>query len=171
MDQAAGFDLYHRIYGSGEGKLRFRHQVCFNQLEDFEKYLTEGEFAAGKYERDSWLTLGPLKLFKDGSLGARTALVRDGYIGDRENHGLEWISAADMDKYCRLAKKYGLQVVTHVIGDEAVRETVEAYEKAFVDGKNKLRHALIHCQITDSELLERIAWSGILVFAQRFIPI
>lgn len=79
MDGPAAFKLFHDVYDSGEALLRYRHQVCFNDFAAFETYLTEGEFACGKYGEDSWLTLGPLKLFKDGSLGARTALMRDGY--------------------------------------------------------------------------------------------
>ena len=166
MDGPAAFKMFHDVYDSGEALLRYRHQVCFNDLKAFEKYLEEGEFANGKYDNDGWLTLGPLKLFKDGSLGARTAYMKNGYVGDRDNHGLEWIKPEEMDKYCQLAKKYGLQVVTHVIGDAAVEKTMDCYEKAFVDGENKLRHTLIHCQITDKELLDRIAEKGILVAAQ-----
>lgn len=166
MNGPAAFHMLHDIYDKGEAKLRYRHQVCFNDLEQFKEYLESGEFACGDYPKDSWLTLGPLKLFKDGSLGARTALVRDGYVGDMNNHGLEWITSEDMDAYCKLAREYGLQVVTHAIGDEALRKTIDSYEKAFVDGENKLRHGLIHCQITDEELLDRIAREDILVFAQ-----
>ena len=166
MDGPAAFAMFRDVYDSGEALLRYRHQVCFNDLQQFEQYLTEGEFAKGEYGVDSWLTLGPLKLFKDGSLGARTALMRQGYVNDPENHGLEWIKEADMEAYCQLAKKYGLQVVTHCIGDMAVEKTMDCYERAFVDGKNKLRHGLIHCQITDEALVRRIAEKDILVFAQ-----
>ena len=166
LDTPAAFRLLHEMYDNGEGKVRYRHQVCFNDLEDFEEYLTRGEYAVGEYKKGSWLTLGPLKLFKDGSLGARTGLMSHGYVGDPENHGLEWITVEDMDRYCQLAKEHNLQVITHCIGDEAVRRTVECYERAFVDGKNKLRHAVVHCQITDRALLERIAKDDILVFAQ-----
>lgn len=166
MDGPAAFKLLHDIYDSGEGKLRYRHQVCFNDLEQFREYLTEGEFAKGVYKKDSLLTLGPLKLFKDGSLGARTALLTNGYVGDSDNHGLEWISCEDMDKYCALAKEHGMQVVTHVIGDEAARRTIASYKKAFVNGKNELRHAIIHCQITDRAIIDEIEKEDILVFAQ-----
>lgn len=166
MDGPAAFAMFRDVYDSGEALLRYRHQVCFNDLQQFEQYLTEGEFAKGEYSADSWLTLGPLKLFKDGSLGARTALMRQGYVNDPENHGLEWIKEADMEAYCQLAKKYGLQVVTHCIGDMAVEKTMDCYERAFVEGENKLRHGLIHCQITDEGLVRRIAEKDILVFAQ-----
>lgn len=166
MDGPAAFKMFHEVYDSGEALIRYRHQVCFNDFKAFEEYLTIGEFASWKYDKDSWLTLGPLKLFKDGSLGARTALMKNGYACDRNNHGLEWIKKEEMEKYCLLAKKYGLQVITHCIGDAAVAKTIDAYEKAFIDGENKLRHALVHCQITDKELLDRIAEKNILVFAQ-----
>ena len=166
MDGPAAFKMFHDVYDSGEALLRYRHQVCFNDFEEFKAYLTEGEFAKGSYDEDSWLTLGPLKLFKDGSLGARTALMKNGYEGDPDNHGLEWIKPEEMHKYCQLAKEYGMQVVTHCIGDAAVASTMDCYEAAFVDGENKLRHALVHRQITDEALLERIAEKDILVFAQ-----
>lgn len=182
MDGPAAFAMFHDIYDKGEGLLRYRHQVCFNSMEEFRKYLSEGEFAKEKEKEnekqkqaegsgaasgaDSWLTLGPLKLFKDGSLGARTALLSHGYQNDGENHGLEWIKQEEMEEYCKLAGKHGLQVVTHAIGDAAVSRTIDAYEKAFTDGRNALRHGVVHCQITDQALLERIAREDILVMAQ-----
>lgn len=166
MDGPAAFALFHELYAGGQALLRYRHQVCFNDLEAFKDYLKHGEYALGKYEQDSWLTLGPLKLFKDGSLGARTALLRDGYADDPSNHGLEWMKKSEMKEYCRLAKENGLQVITHVIGDAAVESTLDCYEEAFVNGKNELRHCLVHCQITDRTLLERIAAKDICVMAQ-----
>lgn len=166
MDGPAAFKLFHEIYDKGEALLRYRHQVCFNDFQEFEKYVSVGEKACGKYPEDSWLTLGPLKLFKDGSLGARTALLRNGYADAPDNFGLEWIKSEEMDRYCQLAKKHNLQVITHVIGDGAIEQTIDCYERAFVDGKNKLRHALVHCQITDEALIDRIVNNGILVMAQ-----
>lgn len=166
MDGPAAYKMFHEIYDEGKGCVRYRHQVCFNDLDQFKKYLAEGEYKTGVYPEDSMLTLGPLKLFKDGSLGARTALMKNGYVSDRDNHGLEWLSQEEMEEYCKLAAEHGIQVVTHVIGDLAIEKTIDAYEKAFIDGKNKLRHSLIHCQITDRNLLDRIRDKDILVAAQ-----
>ncbi len=172
------FDTYRRVYEEGEGLLRFRHQVLFDNADEFEACLTTGEYARYREEKgsygpacsaggpDSWLTLGPLKLYKDGSLGARTAMMKDGYVGDRDNHGVSCITPEEMDRYCAIAKAHGVQVVTHAIGDLAAEEVMDSYEKAFVDGENKLRHRLIHCQITDAQQLQRITDRGILVQAQ-----
>ncbi|MCQ2548322.1 MAG: amidohydrolase [Clostridia bacterium] len=166
FDADKAFALLHDIYDKGEGKVRYRHQVCFNDIEEFKKYLSEGEYAKGDYPEDGLLQLGPLKLFKDGSLGARTALMKNGYADDPDNHGTLWLSDEDMDAYCILAAQNGLQVVTHCIGDLAVEKTMDSYEKAFVNGKNELRHALVHCQVTDEEIIQRIIDKDILVFAQ-----
>ncbi len=157
LDVPTYFKMFHKVFDDGRGLLRYRHQVCFNSLEDFKHYIEEGEFASGKYPEDSWLTLGPLKLFKDGSLGGRTAMMRHEYFDEEGNYGIEWISNDEMKKYCELALKAGMQVVTHVIGDAAIEQTINCYEKAFINGKNALRHALVHCQITDKAMLERIA--------------
>lgn len=167
MDDPQGvFELYHSIFDSGEGLLRLRHQTSFSGVTAFEQYLAEGEYASGKYPKDSWLTLGPLKLFKDGSLGARTCLMKNGYVGDRKNHGLERISDEEMLRYLRVANDHGVQVVTHCIGDLAAEKTVRCYEQVFEKGKNRLRHSLIHCQITDRPLLQRIRRDDIPVFVQ-----
>ena len=160
------FETYSQLYERGEALLRFRHQTLFDSPEEFEDYLTKGEGGRGGYGEGSWLTLGPLKLYMDGSLGARTAMMKNGYVGDPDNHGVSCITPEEMDRYCSIAKKYGVQVVTHAIGDLAIEETIDAYEKAFVDGENKLRHSVIHCQITDQELIDRIAEKEILVQAQ-----
>ena len=47
-----------------------------------------------------------------------------------------------------------------------LRKTVAAYQEGFVNGRNELRHGLIHCQITDRELLQKISDKDIAVFFQ-----
>lgn len=170
---AGAFETYSELYERGEALLRFRHQNLFDSPEEFEEYLVSGEGAKGSYPesalgfgKDPWLTLGPLKLYKDGSLGARTAMVKDGYLDGPDNFGVSCIEPEEMDRYCEIAAEHGIQVVTHTIGDLAMNETLDSYEKAFVDGENKLRHALIHCQVTDNDLIDRIIDKDILVMAQ-----
>lgn len=166
-DNNEGFKMLHEVYDSGEAVIRYRHQTCYNDYDAFKEYLEEGEFVNGTYKSDSLMKLGPLKLFKDGSLGARTALMRKDYADDPGNRGQVWIPDEDMRKYIKLASEHGLQVVTHVIGDGAIKATLDNYkEEGFIDGKNKLRHGLVHCQITDKELLEEIAENEIVVLAQ-----
>lgn len=163
-DTDATFNMYRSLYQEKKAPLRFRHQVCFLTVESFKKFL-EGEFK-NKDKYDNMLALGPLKLFKDGSLGARTATMRHEYLDDPGNFGVEALSDSLMDRLVQLAAENGMQTVTHVIGDDAIEKTNASYEKVLKDGKNVLRNSLIHCQITDRALLERIKKSDTLIAYQ-----
>lgn len=158
------FELMHSLYDEGKMLLRYRHQFSFRNLEDFKEFL-DTEFKMGKYD-NKILSLGPLKLFKDGSLGARTALMRNEYSDDPGNYGVEAISGEQMDEMCSLAQDKGIQVITHVIGDGAIDQTITSYEKQIKDRGNILRHGIVHCQITDYPMLERIAKLDILAMVQ-----
>lgn len=160
------FEIFHDLFDEGKGLLRYHHQVCFNQVEEFREYVEKGEFAKGNYPEGSWLTLGPLKLFKDGSLGARTALLREAYSDAPGIKGEEWISNEEMKSFCEIADEAGIQVITHAIGDQAIADTIACYQEFFRQGKNELRHGIVHCQITNKEMLEDIVQKGILVFYQ-----
>lgn len=158
------FDSIRTIYENNLTKVRFRHQMCAYSAEEMD-HIVHVEALEPIYEK-GYLTLGPIKMFKDGSLGAKTAMMRDGYLDEPDNHG---VCALDYDlqvELVKLASERGLQVVTHVIGDQAIAETVAAYQEGFVNGRNELRHGLIHCQITDHELLKKIADKDIAVFFQ-----
>ena len=103
--------------------------------------------------------IGPLKLFLDGSLGARTAWLRGGYADAPEEHGLcclEYDKAVGMAK---LADGAGMQVIAHAIGDAAMEEMLDVIEavNAAHGGANPHRHGVVHCQVTTPGQWERLA--------------
>ncbi|MCL2548982.1 MAG: amidohydrolase family protein, partial [Symbiobacteriaceae bacterium] len=71
-----------------------------------------------------------------------------------------------MDRFCQIADAHNIQAVTHVIGDLAADETLDSYAKILRNGANPLRHGLIHLQISDTPILERIAAYGVTVHYQ-----
>ncbi len=163
-DRASMFRMFKEVYREGLAPLRYRHQVCCMTEGHFKEYL-EGEYQ-NRDSYDDMLALGPLKLFKDGSLGARTATMRHEYLDDPGNYGVEALSDELMDKLVKMAAENDMQTVTHVIGDDAIEKTVAAYEKVLRKGRNELRNSLIHCQITDRPLMERIRRSETLIAYQ-----
>ena len=160
------FRMIHEIYDEKQTALRYRHQVCFHSVKAFERYIKDGEFKHGIYRDRDRLDLGPLKLFKDGSLGGRTATMRHEYLDDPGNFGVETLTDEEMRGFCKLANEAGIQIVTHVIGDKAIEDVIGNYEEVIGAGENEHRNALVHCQITDRPMLERIAKSDILVMYQ-----
>ncbi|MBP1924738.1 putative amidohydrolase YtcJ [Sedimentibacter acidaminivorans] len=158
------FDIIHNIYDNNKLKLRYCAQNNFQNINDFKKYLNT-EFINGKYD-EKFLSRGALKLFKDGSLGARTALMLNEYKDSPGNKGVEALNDKQLQELCDLASSRGIQVVTHAIGDGAIESVINAYEKTMKSRHNPLRHGIVHCQITSLQQLERIADLNIYVMYQ-----
>ncbi|MBA2521031.1 MAG: amidohydrolase [Chloroflexia bacterium] len=110
---------------------------------------------------DDWLRLGPVKLFSDGSLGGRTARLRQPYEGQPDNLGL-WMMPPEVLKAKVLkAHQAGFQVAIHAIGDGAIELVLDAYEAALAAApRPDARHRIEHCSIVDDGLLDRIAALG-----------
>ena len=106
--------------------------------------------------------IGPLKLFLDGSLGARTAWLRGGYADAPGTHGLCCLPMAEALALARKADAAGMQVVAHAIGDGAMEEMLDIIEtlNAPRGGANPLRHGVVHCQVTARGQWDRLAALG-----------
>ena len=162
----AVIDMISTLYQENGCPVRYRFQISFDSPEDLQQFIDAGGYARSLGADPDMLAFGPVKLFKDGSLGGRTGTMRQGYLDDPGNFGVETTTDGDMDAFCRIADQNGLQVVTHVIGDKAIGDVTGNYERVLRDGQNPLRHALVHCQITDRPMLERIVRDHIPVMYQ-----
>ena len=151
-----------RLDKNGELKVRVFHQFTYEDEQALEAFL--------KAQADSGLfsdrhRLSALKLYKDGSLGARTALMRQPYHDDPATCGVETLPDEKMKALGLIAKKYSLPLVAHVIGDRAIAQTI-GIMAAINDAGNPLRSGLIHHQITDLDLLKKTAEHHLHVFYQ-----
>jgi predicted amidohydrolase YtcJ len=158
------FNMIRKVYKEEKIKLKYRHQYNFQDIKDFKNYL-ETEFINGEYGENVF-SFGSLKLYKDGSLGARTAVMLEDYKDAPGNKGVAALTDEQLQELCDLATENGIQVVTHAIGDGAIESVINAYENTMEDGENSLRHGIVHCQITNTEQLKRIANLKILVMYQ-----
>lgn len=119
---------------------------------------------------DDWLRFGGAKFFSDGSLGARTALLAEPYADeDRpENLGIRIYDPEDLKRKCADAQAKGFQLVIHAIGDQAVRESLDAILFALdADGDNAFhRHRIEHASLLPPEDLRRMADRKIVAVVQ-----
>jgi hypothetical protein len=101
--------------------------------------------------------LGFVKLFADGSLGSRTAALKEPYADEPTSKGL---LLHPKKKLCQLvlnAHKAGLQVAVHAIGDYAIETVLDAYEEALKQFPLKNhRHRIEHCSVLNPELIGRM---------------
>ncbi len=102
------------------------------------------------YSQKPWhkerLTVSSVKLYIDGALGSRGALLLDEYSDDHGNYGLRLHEPAYYDSMCRMAFNAGFQVNTHAIGDLGNRIMLKTYAR-FLKGKNDRRWRIEHAQI------------------------
>lgn len=158
------FRIIRNIYKDKKTKLRYNHQYNFQEINEFKEYI-ETEFKNKEYD-EKFLSKGSLKLFKDGSLGARTALLRNPYNDDKNTKGIESLEQDKLLELLKLAHKNNIQVLTHAIGDKAIEDLINPYKEVNRSNNNKLRHGIIHCQITDKKLLQRISEDELSIIIQ-----
>lgn len=115
---------------------------------------------------DSWLKLGGAKFFSDGSLGAYTALMAEPYAATGEC-GTRIYDPEVLKLRCAELQKKGFQIVIHAIGDQAVRESLDAIEFALGDEDNTFhRHRIEHTSILPPDLQARMAQKKIIAAIQ-----
>jgi predicted amidohydrolase YtcJ len=116
------------------------------------------------------LRFGGAKFFSDGSLGARTALLAEPYTDMPDaGLGIRIYDPEDLKQKCADAQTKGFQIVIHAIGDQAVRESLEAIEFALEASSHDNtyhRHRIEHASILPPDLLARMAERQILAVVQ-----
>jgi len=100
---------------------------------------------------------GSYKLFTDGSLGARTAFLREPYSDDPEHSGVS-VDAGKLTEEVIKSFRNRLQPAIHAIGDKALDLTMDAIEAASMDGipAESLPIRIIHAQVVRPDQLERL---------------
>ena len=100
--------------------------------------------------RTERMTMGTVKLYADGALGSRGALMLKPYSDDSKTKGIYVTTDAQFTEDCRRAYEAGLQVATHCIGDAANQKCIDLYAP-FLKGQNDLRWRIEHAQIVAPE--------------------
>ena len=104
--------------------------------------------------------LNGVKVYADGSLGARTAALREPYADEPTNSGLLRYSDEKLRELVGVADSRGLQVIVHAIGDRAVEQAVGALS-AFTGSGNPRRHRIEHASLLPRDLRQKMVKHGI----------
>ena len=116
---------------------------------------------------DDTLRLGGVKIFVDGSMGARTAALEKPYSDEKTTSGMLCLSQEELTKMVRDAQKAGFQVCVHAIGDKAISTVLNAFESAS-RGKcdNPWRHRIEHASVLSKQLVKRLKNLGLIASVQ-----
>lgn len=158
------FKVLKDLDEAGDLKIRIGEQCLFTDKEKLEEFFQKGYKPGWGNER---YNMTCVKILSDGSLGARTAALRQPYKDDPSTRGLSMFSQEDLDEMVLISHKNNCPVAIHAIGDGAMEMSLIAIERAQKTyPKISLRHGIVHCQVTDEELLEKFKDLDVLAFVQ-----
>ena len=113
---------------------------------------------------DPMLHTGMLKGFMDGSLGSRTAALKDPYTDDPSNSGLPQYAKDQLDQMTVERAKAGFQIGFHAIGDKGTAMALDAFSQPGVlqTARNRIEHA----QVVDPADIPRFKRLGVIASMQ-----
>jgi predicted amidohydrolase YtcJ len=118
---------------------------------------------------DTWLRIGTLKEFVDGSLGSHTAAFFKPFTDTPTDSGFFVIEQQELYKRIKSADSAGLQVMTHAIGDKAIHTLLNIYEQvAKENGDRDRRFRIEHAQHIDPNDINRFAMLNVIPSMQPY---
>lgn len=172
--------VYHKLETEGRLTLRIYEEIQQPRVPQLQSFLDRG-LRTG--DGDDFFRVGNIKLLTDGSLGARTAYMREPYADAPETAGVAVYTQDALNEVVALAHRNGMQVAFHAIGDGAIEQVINSVEyagKAEAKASASLsdekishseahaytaaashRHRIVHCQFIGEDLLARIKDAGL----------
>ena len=147
-------DLIDELQNDGILKIRI-YAMIENEPKTLKYYLDSGPYKTDR------LNVRSVKVYADGALGSRGALMINDY-SDRK--GFKGIIRTPIDSIQNLAFKLagtGFQMNTHAIGDDANRIVIKAYRDALFDYRDP-RWRIEHAQVVSEDDFE--------LFNSKIIP-
>ncbi len=153
----AALQGYQDARDAGELMGRFYTHIDYAELDRM--------LAAGVHTGfgDEWVKLGAVKLFADGSISERTALLSEPYASLGDYRGISRATRATLYEQARKAHLAGWQVGTHANGDVAIETVLGIYEQLQREfPRRDPRFRIEHCTLVTPELVRRIKAAGVI---------
>ena len=164
FDKRNCFQALQMLHERGELKLRI--------VKSIQKELLPQAAALGLRTGfgDDMLRIGSVKFFADGALGPHTGAMFEPYVDDSKNRGILLMDGEMLFDVGRQAVESGLSLAVHAIGDRAVHEILNGFERLRAyereHGLPALRHRIEHVQTIHPDEGGRLAELGIIASMQ-----
>lgn len=158
------FQAFKELDEEGKLNIRLGEQCLITEIDKLKTFFKKGfnrGYGNNKYR------VSCIKLLCDGSLGARTAALRNPYNDAPSTKGIETFTQDELNQLVLLSHKNNCPVAIHGIGDRAIEMALDAIEYAQKnDPAHYPRHGIVHCQVTDEGILRRIQKLNVLTYVQ-----
>jgi predicted amidohydrolase YtcJ len=154
IDQADALEAFEQLRASGRLDIRV-HKLL--PLLGLDQAIEQGR-ASG--DGDAWIRLGAVKVFTDGALGSKTALMSQPFSGGKGNVGFEPMPLPELCELFNKASSAGFAVAAHAIGDRANSQCLAAFQY-IGPPKGGLPHRIEHAQHVQPGDISKIAELGV----------
>ncbi|MGB3797491.1 MAG: amidohydrolase [Alteraurantiacibacter sp.] len=145
------------------GRLQLR---IMSYADSVDSMLLIGGPAPTQWLYDDRLRLNGVKLYLDGALGSRGALLNADYSDDHGNRGLPMLSGTQLRNLMSRAALDNFQVAIHAIGDAANADALNAVRELSRDYTGDRRWRIEHAQIVDPSDIPAFGENGIIASMQ-----
>ncbi|MDJ0920315.1 MAG: amidohydrolase [Henriciella sp.] len=139
-----------------EGRLPLRLHNNFDQA--------GAHIAADRLHETDTITNRSVKLYMDGALGSRGALLIEPYADRPGTSGLSLMDPDALGAFMQLADERDIQLAIHAIGDLANRRILDVFEAGAFGADQRWR--IEHTQILHPDDIDRVAHLGLLASMQ-----
>ncbi len=160
------WEAYKRVQANGDLTVRaFTLWYGGKSIDEARQLIEKRTGMTRPYEAsgNDHLIAGGVKLYADGSGGARTAwMYEDWNINvtgrDEGNRGYPNMAPDTLREMIRMYHDGGFHIGTHAIGDRTIDLVLDSYAEAIrANPKHGLRHAIIHAAIPTNHALDVMA--------------
>ena len=159
---AADVDAFTALAERGGLPIRVVGMLNGNDAELMDAWFQRGPLD----DPDDWLDINAVKVFFDGSLGSRTALMSEPYSDAPGEKGTVRITLDDIDTLAIQARDHDFQMAVHAIGDEANDCIIASYELRLAEHPYDHRWRIEHAQVLSPTFMQRAADLGVIASMQ-----
>ncbi|MEM3356955.1 MAG: amidohydrolase, partial [Candidatus Bathyarchaeia archaeon] len=161
VDSAEEIRVVQKLFAEGKLPLRVYFGVPVKFLDELVDLGLSSGFG------NDMVKIGFVKVFADGSLGGRTAALKEPYADEPEACGILLYTQRRLNKLVLDAHRAGLQLGIHAIGDRAVEMVLKAFSRALrLFPRVDHRHRVEHCSVLNPKLIGRMKRLGLIASVQ-----
>lgn len=156
FDGRMGLETFQNMLRCDQLRLRAVNHIALDQLDNALAFGIRGPLGG------PWFRIGGLKMFADGALGPRTALMAEPYEGEPDNYGMAVTDKEEMLEHALRATRHGIASCIHAIGDRAVHDVLDVLsevrraERTMGVTPPERRHRIEHVQVVLPEDIPRL---------------
>ncbi|MFX1379461.1 MAG: amidohydrolase [Promethearchaeota archaeon] len=118
-------------------------------------------------KKDSKFKVGTLKLFLDGTFGAKTACMWEPFSDAPDSCGFCVVNEDEIYEKMKFAHNNGFQIAIHVIGDKGNRICVDLYKKLLTEfPRDDHRHRIEHASMLTDDVIKDMKNLGLIASCQ-----